>query len=220
MFSTYLRHVVSATAMKEDTWCFVVWKEAAESVTQADLDLAHSKAVLVKERLSSLGITSQRKAKSLERVKEKILERAQSGDYFKSVNDFIAFRVACDVGEIDEKLTIIEKLDNCVSCVRKCWSKDIVQYVYLYFEDIGFIVELQIGHPLALYTFEMDSLRRVGGSQVDLWENDFYSTTKDYILSLVDKTIPSCTKEEILEKARTIHNGTIPERLLSILNEL
>lgn len=65
MFSTYLRYIDSSTLMKEEYWSFTTWKEIAESVTQEDLDLAHFKASIVKERLSVLGITSERKPKSI-----------------------------------------------------------------------------------------------------------------------------------------------------------
>lgn len=96
------------------------------------------------------------------------------------MNDFIAFRVNCNVEEIEEKLAIIERLENCVSYVRKSGNKvcsfkndevytDIVQYVYLYFEDVGFVTELQIGHSFATYSFEVYSSIREGGSGVDLW---------------------------------------------------
>lgn len=231
MLSTYLRHVVPATLMKEEYWSSVAWKEIAKSVTQTDLDLAHSKASIAKERLSTLGMCSERKPKTIKRVKEKILERTESGDYFKVVSDLLAFRVNCSVTEIDEKLALIEKLENCVSYVRKSGNKvcsykngtvyvDIVQYVYLYFEDIGFVTELQIGHPFATYSFEVYSSIREGGSQVDLWTDGFYVQVRDYILSATNKTIPSCTKEEILEKASSIHSGVIPERLLSIIDAI
>lgn len=232
MLPTYLQHMVSATAMKEGYWCSSAWKEITESVTQVDLDLAHSKAGIVKERLVALGITSERNPKTLERVKAKILECEKDGNYFRVVSDLMAFRVNCSVGEIDEKLALIEKLENCTFLVRSsiqitCSFKeykreysDIVQYVYLYFEDVGFIAELQIGHPFAMYSFEVYSRIRDGGQGVDLWTDGFYTQVRDHILDTVNRTLYSSTKEEILEKANAIHGGTVPERLLAILNDI
>lgn len=59
---------------------------------------------------------------------------------------------------------------------------DIVAVMYVYLPDIGYIAELQLGHPFCFYVFRIDSkLRDIrNGDQytIDLWDHDFYNTIK------------------------------------------
>lgn len=67
---------------------------------------------------------------------------------------------------------------------------DIIQYAFAYVPSIGYIIEIQVGHPFAMYTFKVDSLirdKRIDGISlegiVDLWDNGFYDYVKSAILS-------------------------------------
>jgi hypothetical protein len=68
--------------------------------------------------------------------------------------------------------------------------QDIIQYAFAYLPSIGYIIEIQVGHPFAMYTFKVDSIirdKRLEGSStsdiVDLWDNGFYSFVKSVILN-------------------------------------
>lgn len=93
--------------------------------------------------------------------------------------------------------------------------KDIIQYAFAFIPHIGYIVELQVGHPFAMYTFTVDSIirdKRLAGASldgiVDLWDNGFYSYVKSLILNkhipfnIEDVTNVYPTKSEIVNDAQ------------------
>jgi hypothetical protein len=68
--------------------------------------------------------------------------------------------------------------------------KDIIQYAFAYVPSIGYIIEIQVGHPFAMYTFTVDSKirdMRLEGKPVDdivdLWDNGFYDFVKLSIMN-------------------------------------
>lgn len=249
-YQVALKELVTKTGMSQDSWSSEDWKRVAELATEQDLTEAYEKTGLVAKRLARLGVLWPSKAKTLERVHQKIT--THDGNYFKSVSDFIGFRVNCELEHIAVKLTLLRSLEDCVCYVRqpqfvdeKGKYRDITQYVYLYFTDvgnalqssIGHVIELQIGHPFAAYTFMTDSLIRdrltriekakeqgiildCKPAPVDLWRNNFYSNVKNYILGQANGE-NSLAKEEILEQAEVLFGSNpIPDELMTILNDL
>lgn len=250
-YKTALSQLVSKTGMLKDTWSSEEWKNVAELVTAEDLHDAFKKSSLVIQKLCKLGLTSMREEKTLERVGEKIVQNY--GNYFKSVSDFIGFRVNCSVQQIAEKLCVINQLENCTVLIRKSPSNpnacssymdntgkyvDIIQYVYIYFHDIGHIVELQIGHVFASYTFQVDSEIRNQKVKieklckqgffvdskplpVDLWKNDFYTTVKNVILAKANNEPVPTSMKEIWNQVELLFRGRdIPKELTLILSKL
>jgi hypothetical protein len=68
--------------------------------------------------------------------------------------------------------------------------KDIIQYAFAYIPSIGYVIEIQVGHPFAMYTFKIDSKIRdmkLDGKPVDdivdLWDNGFYDFVKSSIMN-------------------------------------
>src|SRR5204862_7244585 len=114
-----------------------------------------------------------RKCKSMKRVKNKILEQYPNREnYFKVVCDFLAVRIHCDVNQIKDKIDYIKNIvisNNGVFHIRgssfdKPYGlfmddnfKDIVQYVYVYLDQIGYIIEFQIGQEFATHSFTINS---------------------------------------------------------------
>lgn len=179
-YTTALAWLVSKTGMSQNTWDSDEWRKVAQLVTEEDLQDANEKASLVVQKLLKLRLSSQRNAKTLKRVHKKIEEHY--GNYFKAISDFIGFRVNCTVEEIAGKLCILQELKDCTIMIRKPSSNsnacasymdntgkyiDILQYVYVYFPDIGHITELQIGHVFASYTFKIDSEIRYGKKRIE-----------------------------------------------------
>jgi hypothetical protein len=93
---------------------------------------------------------------------------------------------------------IVEAVEACGGggYVRSRWGSvpgpDIVEYVFLYHKDAGFIAEVQVAHPFAAYTFHLDSAQRdmknAGRTEeaegmLDLWKNSFYEDVKAQLLS-------------------------------------
>lgn len=67
---------------------------------------------------------------------------------------------------------------------------DIIQYAFAYIPSIGYVIEIQVGHPFAMYTFTIDSKirdMRLEGKAVDdivdLWDNGFYDFVKSSIMN-------------------------------------
>ena len=115
----------------------------------------------------------RRELKTMERinVKKAMVDRPDLG--FKTNCDLMAFRMLTkDVKRIpsivEEVVKINEAKGNKVhvrgSIVDESTGKmnDIIQYMYVYHADLGYLAEYQIGHPFAPYKFKHDSGVRDG----------------------------------------------------------
>lgn len=118
---------------------------------------------------------------------------------FKVNSDLCAFQVITrDVKKIK---IIMDTIQNNVqkaggmffirNSIEDSHSKlnDIIQYAFAYVPTIGYIAEIQVGHPFAMYTFKRDSIIRdmrdanqSTENIVDLWDNNLYSVVKAKIL--------------------------------------
>ena len=101
--------------------------------------------------------------------------------------------------------------------------KDIIQYVYVYLDQIGYIIEFQIGSEFATHSFTINSSLRDNPNcgKIDLWTEDFYDDVKTYILNKANNIEFNDieAKHNILNKANDIHQNNTPNELLIILNK-
>ena len=165
------------------------WSNLSALINESVLADAHSKVNEVKSCFQPLNLLS-RPMKKYSRVLVKQSEDKKYNKDFKVNCDFLAFRIG-----VDDPCNIQSVVDTVVSKTtdHKGWcfvrnneyGPDIVRYVYAYIPSIGYMMEFQIGHPFAGYTFKQDSLIRDGHNVVDLWDNNFYVRMKDCILGKV-----------------------------------
>lgn len=145
-----------------------------------------------------------RNCKTIERINTK-KQRVAPDIHFKVNSDFIAYRVHTSVNDIPNKLNDLKEFlessgglfflrnelyfendsfyflrDNDVSTKYK----DIVAYAYAYHPKYKYIIEFQVGHPIASYVFTRDSYLRdhPDSKLVDLWKNNFYTNAKQKLL--------------------------------------
>lgn len=100
---------------------------------------------------------------------------------------------------------------------------DIVQYLYAYIPDIGYVVEFQIGHQLAAYTFTIDSALRDGidCGMFDMWKTGLYDMLKTRLLEKANGLKFSVCKYDIYDKTWS-HFGSLnpPKELKDILDDI
>jgi hypothetical protein len=225
-----LSDIINKVGLDESNWGNAEWKSLYEHITQDTLNDAFNTHNVLQKTFPELEMIT-RKCKSLKRVNKKMEEQnPYKINYFKVISDFIAVRIHCQVNQIKDKLDYITNIVNSYegskiyirgSSIDQPSGKynDITQYAYVYMQEIGYIVEFQIGHEFAAYTFTTDSEIRDNPNcgEIDLWTDGFYNDVKKYILQDNNDLI---TKNDILQKAEKIHNNIIPTDLLSILNRL
>jgi hypothetical protein len=148
----------------------------------------------------------ERPVKSLMRVLKKIEEAKENkgehpdwkGLEFKPHSDLCAFLV-----EEQDPIKILPTAKRIVEAIEACGGggyvrsryrpgPDIVEYVFLYHKDAGFVAEVQVAHPFAAYTFHLDSAKRdvknagktkEADAMLDLWKGSFYDGVKAQLLS-------------------------------------
>lgn len=100
----------------------------------------------------------------------------------------------------------------------------ILYSIYIYLDQIGYIIEVQICNEFATQSFKIDSALRddPNSEEVDLWTKGFYDDVKTYILNKANNIEFNDieAKHNILTKAGDIHLMNIPDELLFILNKL
>ncbi len=239
-FKSALADVVKNTTLNEKFWALESWKGLWENINQSILEDASKQHALVASIFSKLGNISARNCKSLARVQKKMTEqRAGRENYFKVISDFVAIRVHCEVSEIQSKIDHIREIvlgKNGVLHIRGSSEErqygffmdpertytDITQYVYVYLKEIGYPLEVQIGHEFASHTFTIDSELRDNPScgKTDLWNGDFYGDVKSHILDKANGVSPKVSTEQIHEKALKMHENNVPKDLRSILSKI
>ncbi|BDA42459.1 hypothetical protein COCOBI_03-3490 [Coccomyxa sp. Obi] len=144
------------------------WRDSLPEVTQAVLD----DACLHADSFARLfpGVTMEpRPCKRVERVAQK-LKRTGPDTAFKAHSDFLAFRINVEVSDIASTVAKISArvaahegyshVRNAIHDPDEGRLTDIVQYMFAYVPEVGHVVELQVGHPLAAFTFARDSVLR------------------------------------------------------------
>lgn len=131
----------------------------------------------------------RRPKKTLGRINIK-KQRTVPDIHFKVNSDLCAFTINCDIDHIYNTINMLKEYvekNNGFGFIRNdIWQPDnldIIAYYFCYIPEYGFIMEFQIGHPFASYTFKQDSAIRDGDkTAIDLWCNNFYSKVKNNIL--------------------------------------
>lgn len=231
-FKKQLNDVIKTTSLDESSWNSEKWQSLFPLINQEVLTTAFEQHDFVQEIFPKLDNMITRNCKSITRVEKKMTEQKPGREnYFKVVADFIAVRIHCNVDQIANKIDYIRKivsLDGGEIHIRgstlkqpygsfiNCGFVDITQYVYVYLVQIGYVIEFQIGHEFASYTFAIDSAIRDDPDcgKVDLWNDNLYDDVKTYILN------SSNAKRNILIKATNIHPNSVPRDLIDILNKL
>lgn len=141
----------------------------------------HNKFISLFDKVKDINLIP-RPAKSIERINKKI-DISRYGNSFKVNSDFMAFRVP--VLNVNNILTITSIIESIVlqnngyffnrnDTVKDNKIVDIVNYAFCYIPSIGYIIELQIGHPIASYVFTIDSGKRDYKPEyndvIDLWK--------------------------------------------------
>lgn len=175
------------------------WKQLVPLITDDVLVDAHNSQKQYEKLLSGFDIVS-RPMKTMDRIKVKS----------QGTRDDVPFKVNSDLCAIQIPTYDIYKIRNIMKSISQIVMEeqgsfhirnsiedtngniqDIIQYAFVYVPSIGYIIEIQVGHPFAMYTFKVDSkirdLRLTGGSTdgiVDLWDNGFYDFVKSSILNV------------------------------------
>jgi hypothetical protein len=182
----------NAKAIMEDK----SWEALQPFVSQEILDDAHAQVAAMNNAVfGPCNISAlPRPCKTLARVQEK-LKLTKPDAHFKANSDFLAFTVAekdpRGIASVVASLSTQAQCAGGVSFRRNSITtasgdvNDIVQYMLMFIPSIGYVVEIQVGHPFASYTFQLDSAKRASadrGKCVDLWDDDFYALVKANIL--------------------------------------
>jgi hypothetical protein len=219
-----------------NNWKDPRWKDLALRIDQATCDHAHSKGTIVASIFAPVGDVIIRPPKKMSRLFVKITEvEARGGEYFKVVCDLIACRIFCRVDQIPERVQQIRKIVDTFegltyvrgenasgySSMQDGKMIDITQYIYVYIEEIGYPLEMQIGHEFAAYTFAIDSRIRDGEKGlVDLWSGGCYDKVKKYLLNHANKVLQPGAYYDLMDSIWGLHKGELPADLRGIIDRL
>jgi hypothetical protein len=202
------------------------WKDLVPLINQDVLDAAHQSAEQYR-KVFNISMCQSRPVKTMKRIT--IKASATRPDVpFKVNSDLVGFRFPLnDIKDIKRVMnTLRERVtaeEGGVFFIRNSIEDDtgvltdIIQYAFAYIPQLGYVVEIQVGHPFAMYTFSVDSLirdkRLLGESTediVDLWDDDFYSFVKELVL----KHSHSITMSDVLAKWPG-KDGQVPDQELT-----
>ena len=196
------------------------WGQLYEHINQNVLNDAHNLSQHIYQYYYPLELIP-RKCKTIDRIKTKHSEKKRDKE-FKVNSDFIAFRVK--VSEPTNIPAVIEYIANKTNEIGGVYHirnpiinnnklTDIIQYIYVYLPIVGYIMEFQVGHPLSMFVFSIDSKIRDGEKLVDLWNNNFYSNLVKHILGEI-------TYDYSNEVKKLYCDNDIPSELTAILQKL
>jgi hypothetical protein len=176
------------------------WKELVPLITDDVLIDAHNSYKKYETIFSDLNVYgTSRPLKTMKRIK--IKSQTERADVpFKVNSDLCAvrfptydiYRIKHIMKElrqrvIDEEGTFVVR--NSIEDDNGVMT-DIIQYAFAYVPSVGYVIEIQVGHLFAMYTFTVDSrirdMRLEGKSVdniVDLWDNGFYDFVKLSIMN-------------------------------------
>ncbi len=231
-FKADVKAVVAEQGLHVSNWKNGSYRTLSYQANREILEDAFKQQGLLKDIFSPLSLIFERSCKTVARLEAKRCEvEKRGGEHFKVVSDFVAARVPCKVREMADKIDCIRKIvreRNGLIYVRGETQEqphgsfkkgtsfsDIVQFVYVYLEEIGYPIEFQVGHPFAFHTFTIDSKLRDDPQcgLVDLWKEDFYTKVRSAILNPTNKNL----FDEIEQIAKGLHQGEIPQELNKLL---
>lgn len=148
---------------------------------------------------------------------------------FKAVTDLLAFRVQAntqgDIADNLEKLQKIANEQNGSMILKPLWQEkpDIIRFALIYFPTENVIVEIQVGHEVALITFAQDTMfdrnPQERNSCTDLWDKKFYSDLVPAILSgKTEKDLRARFLEIIKGKEEENEKNSIRNTVLSVID--
>lgn len=174
------------------------WKTLVPLINEEVLREAHESGTSYSELFTKRGLQpTLRPIKTMARITVKGSVNRPDVP-FKTNSDLCAFRFETpDVSQIMQTTSIIEEavieagglffIRNSIETDGKL--NDIFLCAFAYVPSIGYIAEIQVGHPFAMYTFANDTVlrdKRLAGVSTDdiveLWDNNFYGHVKSKIL--------------------------------------
>jgi hypothetical protein len=156
-------------------WNNDAWKALPPLITEEVVSQCFSNQTKVADLLSNYSLILRPIAKKMRRIDVKKSYVNWEGGNFKIVSDLMASRIHVSVDKIKETIDNIQKIvldNNGQINIRNMDDNDICQYIYIYLPTIG-IMEIQIGHPFAFYTFGINSRIREG-------ETDLFKLSKQF----------------------------------------
>lgn len=209
------------------------WKELVPKITDEVLVDAHNSYAKYDDIFVGLNGIS-RPLKTMKRINIKS----------QGTRDDVPFKVNSDLCAVQFPTYNIQNIKNIMTDIRERvidkegifhirnsienvdgTLNDIIQYAFAYVPSIGYVIEIQVGHPFAMYTFKIDSIirdKRLDGIPldgiVDLWDNGFYSFVKSVILNT--NTFTNITMDDftnVYPLKESIKNDT---ELISILSKI
>jgi hypothetical protein len=175
------------------------WTTLLPLINEAVLQKAHEAGTTYNELFVKHGLQPiQRPLKTMGRIVVKA-SATRPDVPFKVNSDLCGFRfttfdvsqIKAIMGSIEECITNVGGLFFVRNSIETVEGKlnDITQCAFAFVPSIGYIAEIQVGHPFAMYTFTQDSIIRdmrlakvSTEGIVDLWDNDFYGRVKAKIL--------------------------------------
>jgi hypothetical protein len=160
------------------------WAQLSKLINADVLAEARSNGARFPKLLGEFSMVS-RPVKTIERTRQKGTG-TRPDVAFKVNTDLAAFRINTSVHEVSDTVKQIHdsvREHGGVSVSRNPIvdsngvQTDIVDFLYVYLPSVEYLIEVQVGHPLAAYTFTQDSLLREAKNQrvedrslTDLWE--------------------------------------------------
>lgn len=209
------------------------WKELVPKITSEVLIDAHSSYVKYEQLFNGL-YGESRPLKTMKRINIKS----------QGTRDDVPFKVNSDLCAVRFPTYDIKSMKNIMKEIRQRVIDqegifevrnsiedsennmiDIIQYAFAYVPSIGYIIEIQVGHPFAMYTFKIDSIirdKRIDGEPldglVDLWDNGFYSFVKSVILN--NNKCKNITMDDFTNVYPLKENIKNDVELINILNKI
>lgn len=191
--ATYTSELASITKEEFEDKTSELYKKLVTLITPDMPELAHKHALALANDLATA--TNYKIETRPVKKYERIMAKANAGrplSAFQANTDVMAFRMACKVVEIDTYVKQVAQWvtqNNGYFMVKYPYIQDgvytdIIAFCYAYVPKYEYIMEMQIGEPLAFYTFKRDSALRdtPNCGLVDLWKNNFYTHIVEHLL--------------------------------------
>ena len=209
------------------------WKELVPKITNEVLLDAHNSYIKYEKLFSGLNGES-RPLKTMTRINIKS-QGTRDDVPFKVNSDLCAVRFPTyDINKINKIMNEIRQRvidEQGIFQIRNSIEDDnnniidIIHYAFAYVPSIGYIIEIQVGHPFAMYTFKVDSVirdKRINGESldgiVDLWDNGFYNFVKSIILNKIN--LMKITIDDFIRVYPSKEDIKQDNELMNILNKI
>lgn len=184
------------------------WLELSDHITEDVLYDAHSKEDEI-IKILDIYMMSRGVKKSMAKITKKQHNHNEDPHRGFMINsDLLAFRLSCQPDEIEINVSNIATIVyahggyvNIRGTIKNTESMiiDIIQTIYIYLPQIGYIVEIQVGHPFAFYSSTLNTiLQDKKDNQEDVskmldlwaygpdenWTDCFYIQVRNKILGL------------------------------------